>query len=425
MEPFIPAGFNLALNWTADLLFPVLLRAVQNINEVVITDEDKAMLRSLKKDRLLFFTNHPTTAEPPIAYHIANLMGTRFKFMASRQVFEWNGGMVGKVISGIGAFSVIAGIPDRESLKAARSALAAREGELVLFPEGEPTSGENDNLMPFQPGLAQLGFWGYEDAKKLDPNADVTVLPGFMKYIVDATEKEIRTDLEDSVKKIEKHYSIDPGRKNILRRFLTIGRYMMEEAEKEYSIKDGDKHDFDYRVGRIRHAILDNCADRFQIKGYKRDDDAIHKLRHLFAIMAMIMIHYPDETLPKLTPQEIEWFKRECVKAFDFIVIKGDYLASNPTPERFYEWLARYESYIFGKIPRALGGEAAHLPRKAYITFKKPFHLSEYYGEYKTKKRAAIDSMMARLRVDLQELLDSSMYLSRPLVKPFDTESLV
>ena len=56
MEPFIPAGFNLALNWTADLLFPVLLRAVQNINEVVITDEDKAMLRSLKKDRLLFFT---------------------------------------------------------------------------------------------------------------------------------------------------------------------------------------------------------------------------------------------------------------------------------------------------------------------------------------------------------------------------------
>jgi hypothetical protein len=40
MEPFIPASFNLALNWTADLLFPVLLRAVQNINEVVITDEE-------------------------------------------------------------------------------------------------------------------------------------------------------------------------------------------------------------------------------------------------------------------------------------------------------------------------------------------------------------------------------------------------
>ena len=55
MEPFIPAGFNLALNWTADLFFPVLLRAVQNINEVVITDEDKAMLRGLKKRQAVIF----------------------------------------------------------------------------------------------------------------------------------------------------------------------------------------------------------------------------------------------------------------------------------------------------------------------------------------------------------------------------------
>lgn len=44
--------------------------------------------------------------------------------MASRQVFEWNGGMVGKVISGIGAFSVIAGIPDRESLKSGKKRIS-------------------------------------------------------------------------------------------------------------------------------------------------------------------------------------------------------------------------------------------------------------------------------------------------------------
>ncbi len=425
MQAFIPANFNLALNWTIDLLLPVLLKSVQNINEVIITDEDKEMLRSLKKERLIFFSNHPTTAEPPISFHIANLMGSRFKYMASRQVFDWSFGIVGKVISNIGAFSVIAGIADRESLKAARQALADKEGKLVLFPEGEPTSGENDNLMPFQSGLAQLAFWGYEDILKTDKGGDLLILPAFMKYTVDATEKEIFADLDDSASKIESRYNINPGRKNMLRRFLTIGRCMIEEAEAEYNIKDGDKHDFDYRIGRIRHTILDNLADRFSIKTYNRDQDAILKLRQLFAVMELVSIGYTDDKLPKMSESEAEYFKKECIKAFDFIVIKGDYLAANPTPERFYEWLARYESYIFGKIPRALGGEPTHLPRKAYVTFKKPFKISEYYGEYKTQKKPTVDKMMERLRKDMQELLDSSMYLSRPIVKPFDTESLV
>jgi hypothetical protein len=425
MQAFIPPNFNLFLNWTIDLLFPVLLKSVQNINEVIITEQDKEMLRSLKKERLIFFSNHPTTAEPPLAFHIANIMGSRFKYMASRQVFDWSFGIVGKVISNIGAFSVIAGIADRESLKAARQALSEKEGKLVLFPEGEPTSGENDNLMPFQSGLAQLAFWGYEDILKVDQNGELLILPSFMKYVVDASEKEIFFDLDDSASKIESKYNINPGRKNLLRRFLTIGRCMIEEAEQEYSIKDGDKHDFDYRIGRIRHTILDNLADKFSIKTFDRNQDAIIKLRQLFAVMELVSIGYPDDKLPKMSESEIEFFKKECIKAFDFIVIKGDYLASNPTPERFYEWLARYESYIFSKTPRALGGEPTHLPRKAYITFKKPFKISEYYNEYKSSKKEAVNKMMERLRRDMQELLDSSMYLSRPIVKPFDTESQI
>ena len=166
MQPFIPPGYSLPLNWTVDFLFPVLLKIVQNIEDVVIRPEDIQMLREHKDDRMLFLTNHPTTAEPPLVHHIGKLMGTRFRYMASRQVFDWSWGLVGKVISQLGAFSVIAGINDRDSFKAARSVLAEPGGKLVLFPEGEPTSGENDSLMPFQPGIAQLGFWAMDDARK-------------------------------------------------------------------------------------------------------------------------------------------------------------------------------------------------------------------------------------------------------------------
>lgn len=80
MQPFIAPSHSLPLNWTVDFLFPVLLKIVQNIEDVVIDPEDVRMLRTLRKDRMLFFTNHPTTAEPPIAHYIGKLMGVRFKY---------------------------------------------------------------------------------------------------------------------------------------------------------------------------------------------------------------------------------------------------------------------------------------------------------------------------------------------------------
>jgi len=63
MQAFIPPSFSLPLHWTADLLHPILLKIMHNIDEIVIKDEDRQMLRDLRDDRLLFFTNHPSTAE--------------------------------------------------------------------------------------------------------------------------------------------------------------------------------------------------------------------------------------------------------------------------------------------------------------------------------------------------------------------------
>lgn len=422
MQPFIAPGFNLPLAWTMDLLLPVLLKTVQNIDEVIVSPEDRKMLRSLRDERLLFFTNHPTTAEPPITYHLGNIMGARFQYMASRQVFDWNGGIAGKVISNLGGFSVIAGVNDRESFKTARAALSKPKGKLVLYPEGEPTSGENDSLMPFQQGAAQISFWAMDDARKIDPQANIMILPGFIKYVMQGTESEVRNKLETSIRKLEKNMQIDPGNKNLLRRFLTVGRVMVEEAEADYKIAAASRDDFDYRIGRIRHAILDNVAEKLGVTGggYDLKSDAITKLRFLFAQLEMILIDYPDPKLPKLSAKEKEWMHRELVKAFDFIVIKKEYLISRPTAERFSEWLARFESYKYGKTPRALGGEPPAIARKAYAKFAKPFPLTEYWSENKADKKKGVEKMLKRLRSDIQDQLDDALNLTQPLVKPYD-----
>jgi len=290
MEPFIPPGFSLPLLWTLDISFPILAKLIQNLEEIEISSEDRQYLRTLRNKRLIYASNHPTTTEPIVAYYVANVMGSRFNYMASRQVFDWGNGLVGKFIQNVGAFSVLPGASDKESIRTARKILSNPQGKLVLFPEGEPTSGENDNLMPFQPGIAQLAFWAYEDVIKSEPNEDIVILPAFVKYIMKGTDVQIKDDLHQSLKKIEAQLGIDPKNKNLLRRFLTIGRVLLEQAEKTYQILPETDKGWDYRIGRIRHQILDNVAEKLKITGYNKDTHAIDKLRYLFSIAEMITV---------------------------------------------------------------------------------------------------------------------------------------
>ncbi|MCB1169447.1 MAG: 1-acyl-sn-glycerol-3-phosphate acyltransferase [Leptospiraceae bacterium] len=412
MEPFIPPGFSLPLAWGIDFSLPVLLKFVQNLESVEIMPEDKQMLRDLRKDRILYCSNHPTTSEPPVAYAVAKTMGSRFHYMASRQVFDWGSGVVGRVIQGIGAYSVLAGTADRESIKMSRSILAHDGGKLVVYPEGEPTSGENDSLLPLQPGIAQIGFWGLEDARKVDPGADIKVLPAFVKYIYTGTEAAIKGDLHSSLKKLERRLGVDPKNRNLLRRFLTIGRVLLEKEEKHYHIAAGSLKDWDYRVGRVRHAVLDQVADRIQVKGYNRNADAIEKLRFLLSILEMITVGYPDPRLPQIDEDTTKWAQQECEKAYLFIVTRPEYLISHPSAERFYEWLGRYETHVLGKTsPRS---------RKAYVRFTEPLSLGSYYEEYKKNRKQGIETMLNDLKGALERLMVECIQLSQPLVRPFD-----
>ncbi|MCR9142630.1 MAG: 1-acyl-sn-glycerol-3-phosphate acyltransferase [bacterium] len=415
MESFIPPGFNLPIAWMVDFSFPLLLKQVQNIDAIVLKPEDEQMLRKLRHERLIYLSNHPSTSEPPVSYHVANRMGSRFNFMASRQVFDWGYGMVGRFIQNIGAFSIIPGASDRESLKASRAILAKARGKLVLYPEGEPTSGENDNLMPFQPGVAQLGFWGLDDARKIDADADIKVLPSFVKYVMVGTDASIKAELHASLTKIEKRYKIDPGNKNLLRRFLTVGRVLLEETEREYQVPMAAKDDFDYRIGRARHAILDGIARRVGVHAYNERDDAIQKLRVILSTLEMVELKLKDPRLPILSEKELAWAKREAMKAYDVIVIKPGYLVSRPTAERFFEWLARFENYVYGSTsPRA---------RKAHVFFGPVQSLKDFEADYRANKRKGVEKLTAHLRGITQELLEEALELSQPLVRPGDIES--
>src|SRR5262249_45572228 len=110
---FIPPDFNLAAAWAADLAFPSMLKNLMNIDEIVVRPEDRSFLRALRSERLIVCSNHPTQAEPPVMWHVANVMGTRFRYMATRRAFDHWLGFMGLWFRGMGAYSVLPGVADR------------------------------------------------------------------------------------------------------------------------------------------------------------------------------------------------------------------------------------------------------------------------------------------------------------------------
>jgi 1-acyl-sn-glycerol-3-phosphate acyltransferase len=397
-DSFIPPKFNYPFLWFIDFSLKALLKTVHNINEVHILDSDRETLKKLKEERVIYISNHPSTKEPPITYLVGNAMYSRLHYMASREVFDWAEGFVGQVIQNMGAFSVIAGSSDRESLKTTRSILANKAGKLVLFPEGEPTGAENDNLLPFQPGVSQLGFWGYEDAIKQDPKADIKILPAFIKYRLDGSREEIRKDVDRSLERMELYFGISKRGKDIIHRLFSIGKRLIERAEREFGITPDDSENFDYRVGRLRHHILDTVALTVDIKKYNKEDHAIDKLRKLLSTFEMVFVGVPDpkKELPSL--DKAKWGRKYCQRVYDFISIQTEYLVKKPTPERIYEWIYRYESELFGSSrPRS---------QSAYVHFAPIFNISEFYSEYKSDKKKAVESLTTKLRNEIQKLLD-------------------
>jgi 1-acyl-sn-glycerol-3-phosphate acyltransferase len=417
---FIPPDFKPAVAWFADMLVPTTLKQAHNVSEVIIKEEDKEMLRSLSKDRLLFFTNHPSQTEPVIAYHIANVMGTRFHYMATRRAFDFVFGLVGRWFQATGTYSVLPGVADRDSMKMTRQILSEPQGKLVIFPEGEPMCSENDNLMPFQPGIIKLGFAALGDARKKDPQADISILPGFIKYVITTPKEQVIQNLETHISEIESALGVNPGGRNLLRRFLMVGRILQEQEEKRYGIEVREEEDYNYRTGRLRHKILDTIADTIKLSQYNKDLDAIQKLRILTSSLELIEIGYPSSDLPKLNSSQLDFANKECIKAYDFITMKRDYLVSYPSAERFYEWLQRFQSLVLGKTPRALGGEVYPEPRKAYVYFAKPYKFGDHFAEYQKNKNQCVEKLLNNLRADMQGMLDESMSLTTPLLEPGD-----
>ncbi len=409
---FIPPSFELPFVLGLDLSFPILSKLLFNLDGIELPREDERVLSEIKDKRVLYLSNHPSDVEPAVAYYVANSIGTRFNFMASRSIFNWGFGLVGEVIKRVGAFSVLSGSPDRDALKTAKGILASPKGKLVMYPEGM-MSGENDNLVSFMPGVAQVGFWGLDAALSKEPGAELYIQPTFVKYKISGSRESILREIESSLGRIEKKLRLYPGGRTLLRRFLTVGRVLLEETEFELGIPKSeiDGKDFDYRLGRARHTALNLAASILNVS-FSDSDNAIQKIRDLFTAIDCLEAGMPLPSTPtNLTPQNIRRAKQLVDTAYTFIITKPKNLIQWPSAERLIEWIYSFEKHIYGKTEfRA---------RRAYVLVSPAFPISKYYPNYLNNKKEGIQSLMNRIQEEMEILLERGKRISEPLVPPY------
>jgi len=273
--------------------------------------------------------------------------------MATRDAFDGLWGLGGKIMSRLGAFSVMRGAVDRASYRAARELLTTPGAKLVVFPEGEVYS-QNDTLLPFHNGIFQLAFWAQEDVVKAGRDEPLYILPVALKYYY---VEDIESEIEASLTRLASFTQADvqPG-DDTYARLRKIGKAMLHSLEQEYRITPdaADIEDLTFRLDAVKEAILIRVAGAAGV-ALPKGATLPERMRNLIHVIETVT---REETKDK-TPYDTELRRQQRNRAkpllhdlrrlANWIAIYDGYVKANPTPERLADTLIRLERECFGK----------------------------------------------------------------------------
>lgn len=400
MEPFIPPRFNLALHWTVDATLPVLIKTGLNIDSIDVSDEDRQRLRELRNERLILHLNHPSTGEGAVAYHLGNQMGARFHYMASREVFDWLGGMMGVMLQGLGVFSVLPGTEDREAIRMARSLVTLPGGKLVVFPEGDYPTRLQNGLQRFEPDAVHLAFRALRDLRRAEDPGEVFLIPVAVRYVLSGTHQEIEHELSTSIRKLEERLGHRSGG-SLPERLNELRLHLLRKGEEELGLQGGDRPLTD-RMHSLSVAMLDRLAARHRVQDYPLTEDAPEKLRFLLSVIERRRVDFPDPRLPEMTGDELNVGQRDCNRSALLLVLASE-AWDRETAEGLMERIRHLEEYASGSSrPRS---------SRSVVRLGQILRASEFLPAYERARKIGLAELTERLRTEIQSGLDQTRAL--------------
>jgi 1-acyl-sn-glycerol-3-phosphate acyltransferase len=407
MDAFLPPKMNPLVLRLAKNLLPVICERHAGGIEVVISEEDLARLRTLKRQRVLLCPNHPSHFDPVVTFELSKRLDEDFYFLAAREVFNQNRGWRGWLFQHCGTYSVTRGSVDRESFAMTQKILAEGQHWLVIFIEGE-ASLENDAVIPFEAGVMSLALRVQDKLSDSQSGPPLYVVPVAMK----STYKPgLETALHAALCTLETSVGLPQGAgqtwENLRQRIRTVGTALLTTVEKTHLLKPRPDDSIDTRMNALKQRLLAKIEtyldlvpgpDVSFLDRVRAARNRMDRIVHTYGEQNGKLSAY-EERLLALRRQTFAGFYADLGRLVNFLTLRGDYL-NQASPERYAEVIIRLEQEILGR-PQLL------YPRRVLIRIGTVCDLRQLLPAFRKDKHASAAELSHQLEQEMKNLLQT------------------
>ncbi|MEM9816605.1 MAG: 1-acyl-sn-glycerol-3-phosphate acyltransferase [Cyanobacteria bacterium P01_D01_bin.6] len=457
---FLPPKFDPKVLWLMRTVLPIWMRWKSSVKQLDIQGAEILidLLQKFQQQeaRFLLAFRHPS---PDDAYCLTNLLWNELPkisrelgnplsytphvhFIYDRGIPLWAGKWIGELYSRLGGTSIQRGKVDRQGLKSARNLFAQGQFPMAAAPEGA-NNGHTEIVSPFEPGIAQFGFWCVDDLLKANRQEKVFIVPLGIQYfyrdapwpaiaeLVTQLETEIGiTPLADTASQTLPT-APDMMAQALYPRLVQLGWRLLEIMESYYSDffqvtfasiavpADRSVNELAARLNRLLNAALEVSESFFHIPPKGSVIDRCRKIEQAGWDWIYREDLRPEKSLSPVErgladriaeEAELRMWHMRLVESF--VAVTGDYVKTKPSVERFAETLLLLRDTLTrikgeNPFPRpTLGNQVA------YLAVGEPLSVSDRWPAYKQSRRQAIADLTADLQMAVQALITAE----RPLM---------
>jgi hypothetical protein len=445
---FIPANFNPLVWQGTRSLLPLWLRYRQGVSEVRVDNASELieLYRNFQqgKTRFLLAFRHPSTVDPlcisqllwNLLPQIAKQQGKPLKlpvhahFIYDRGIPLWAGKQVGWLISQLGGTPIRRGTLDRQGLRSIRELFVSGRFPLAAAPEGA-TNGHNEIISPLEPGIAQFGFWCWEDLQKTKVNKEVAIAPLGIKYHFISppwqslakllSQLEIDSGFQDqSIPSMGLVNGVTPTveQKEVLyNRLYQLGEYLLSLMENFYrkfyqQDIDPESNELPIRLQALLNAALNVAEQAFAVKSNGNLSDRCRRVEqagweriYRQDISELDNLAPGVRGLADLVASEAELRLWHMRLVENFVSVTGQYVAQQPTVERFADTILLLWKML-ARLQRKSNVNPPFLGKKwAKLTIMPPLLISNYWDDYQSNRRQAVANLTQDLQTSLEQAI--------------------